>query len=282
MAITPIELKPIECLPGSINELVSPSKKFKRPPSLSESFAWTPENVERAYRVSLLLENEKTEEIIFSNISSNDISSDVETLTIYEKVAKKIIIIEKHVIAIIVKLLLHITLISIFETVFFFLYVSTLENAGIEKTVNTFINGAVNGCTNLTTFEVMILNDFLTPFVNVTKIIKNGNDEMRSRELFNNKIVAQAWTYVGVLSGLFVILLVYIQIRKIKIVWRSIILENLAMVFLLALYEFMFFETIIYPYQPLTASEIGRNAIEELENSCGLFINLTSITGIGS
>ena len=53
---------------------------------------------------------------------------------------------EKGALEICIKLLLHITLISIFETLFYFLYVSSLENSGIEWTVDTFINGAVAGC----------------------------------------------------------------------------------------------------------------------------------------
>ena len=38
---------------------------------------------------------------------------------------------EKQIISTLIKLLLHITLISIFETLFYFLYVSSIENNGI-------------------------------------------------------------------------------------------------------------------------------------------------------
>jgi len=59
MADEPIELKNVESMPGSINALVSTNKRLRRPPSLSESFAWTPENIERANLVPLISASEK-------------------------------------------------------------------------------------------------------------------------------------------------------------------------------------------------------------------------------
>jgi hypothetical protein len=52
--------------------------------------------------------------------------------------------------------------------------------------------------------------------------------------------------------------------------WTYIILENTSMVLLLGLYEFLFFDTIIYPYQPISTDEIERNMIQQLQNGCGL------------
>lgn len=70
--------------------------------------------------------------------------------------------------------------------------------------------------------------------------------------------------------GIFVMALVYIRLRRIEIRWRNVILENVCMVLLLALYELMFFNTIIYPYHPISTAEIGRNAVERLQNECGI------------
>ena len=70
--------------------------------------------------------------------------------------------------------------------------------------------------------------------------------------------------------GLFSIVIIYVKCRRIKIAWSYIILENTAMVGLLALYELLFFNTIIYPYQPISTEEIERNMIEQLQHSCGL------------
>ena len=177
---------------------------------------------------------------------------------------------EKHTLEICVKLLLHIMLISIFETLFYFLYISSLENSGIEWTISTFINEAVHGCERMNSTQIEKINDILKKYINPSDIINIGNNQESVRTVYNNMILSKAWRYIYVLMGLFSIVIVYVKCRCIKITWSYIVLENTAMVGLLALYELLFFNTIIYPYQPISTDEIERNMIEQLQNSCGL------------
>ena len=260
----PVELKNVESMPGSINQLISTNKRLKRPPSLSESFAWTPENIERANRIPLISSSERLN-ILQEETQAPD--SPVDLIAIPSITYFKY---EKQVVEVIIKLLFHITLISIFETLFYFLYVSSLENDGIEKTVNTFINGAANGCKNISQIQIEIIDDLLEPYINATEVIEDGNAAEISRNTYNKGISNIAWGYVGGVMGLFVLMAIYARIRKIAIKWKVVILENSAMVILLALYELMFFNTIIYPYHPISTDEIGRNAIETLQGSCGI------------
>lgn len=58
MAEKPIELKNVESMPGSINELLSINKRLKRPASLSDSFTFTPENIGRANLIPLIRSSE--------------------------------------------------------------------------------------------------------------------------------------------------------------------------------------------------------------------------------
>lgn len=261
------ELKPVESMPGSINELVSNKRKFKRPPSLSESFAFSPENIARASQIPLIPSSEKLYTLaddcalVPVEITQQDMSEiQLSSCCKYEIRAVEIII----------KLLLHLTLISIFETLFYFLYVSTLEDNGIEKTVNTFINELISSCSSLSPLQVQIVNDFLEQYINATQVITSGNQQEFLRATYNKNISNRAWAYVGGLSGLFVVAVGYIRWRKIKIYWKQVVLENVAMVLLLALYELMFFNTIIYPYEPISTAEIERNAVEALQGACGV------------
>jgi hypothetical protein len=258
MAETPVELKNVESMPGSINQLISTNKRLRRPPSLSESFAWTPENIERANLVPLIPSSEK-----LSIVAEEQPIYHTSTEIVHYKY-------EKQIVEVVIKLLLHITLIGIFETLFYFLYVSSLENNGIEKTVNTFINNAANGCSNLSSLEIAVIDSILEPFINTTQVIWEGNQEEAMRAVYNQEISNRAWAYVGGLLGIFILTTGYIFKRKIAINWRYIILENVAMVILLALYELMFFNTIIYPYEPVSTDEIARNAVEKLQDSCGI------------
>lgn len=257
MAEEPIELKNVESMPGSINALVSTNKRLRRPPSLSESFAWTPENIERANLVPLIPSSEKL----------NVLPEEVPQVPVQQIIHYKY---EKQIVEVVIKLLLHITLIGIFETLFYFLYVSSLENNGIENTVNTFINNAANSCTNLSFLEIQVIDSILSPFINASQVIQQGNSEEVVRTGYNEEISKRAWAYVGGLMGLFMLVTGYIIKRKIPVNWRYIVLENVGMVVLLALYELMFFNTIIYPYEPISTNEIARNAVEKLQSSCGI------------
>jgi hypothetical protein len=242
------ELKHVDSMPGSINQFISTNRRLKRPPSLSESFAWTPENIERAYTIPLIVQEQANQQEL------------EKQQTTYEQI----------IVEVTVKLLLHITLISVFETIFYFFYVSSLENNGIEKTVNTFINSAATTCTNLTTPEIEIVDYFLEQYINASLIIAKGNAKEISRSRYNETIINMAWSYVGALLGLSLITLIYIKKRRLVIPWKYIISENVAMVCLLALYELMFFNTIIYEYEPISTDEIARDAIEKFQKSCGL------------
>jgi hypothetical protein len=251
------ELKTVDSMPGSINELISINNRLKRPPSLSESFAWTPENIARANLIPLISSAERLEG------GQEDIEQVGEPSIKYWKY-------EKQIVEIFIKLLLHIVLISIFETLFYFLYVSSLENNGIVTTVNTFINNAVTNCMNISPLEIQIIDDFLEPYINASQVITEGDNTETQRMIYNESISRRAWAYVGGLMGLFMALTVYIRCRRIKINWRYIIFENTSMVVLLALYELMFFNTIIYSYEPISTDEISRDAIRKFQGSCGI------------
>jgi hypothetical protein len=249
----PIELKTVDSMPGSMNEFISTNKRLRRPPSLSESFAWEPDNVARAMQQPLMFPITQLQE--------------VEQVTPAPPMHWKY---EQYACELTIKLLLHISLISVFETLFYFLYVSALENNGIVKTVGTFINGAANGCKNMSSVDIQLIDDVLESFLNASQIIAAGNQEEASRATCNKNISNQAWYYVAGLSVIFMLAIGYVKKRKVAISWRPIILENVAMVCLLALYELMFFDTIIYPYEPISTNEIGRNAVRQLQNACGI------------
>ena len=251
------ELKTVDSMPGSINELIIVNKRLKRPPSLSESFASSPENIARANLMPLIPISERIDVMYEESEESAQIK------TIHYKY-------EKQIVEIFIKLLLHITMISIFETLFYFLYVSSLEDNGIVQTLNTFINGVVTQCRNLTPIQIDIVDNFLEPYINATQIIQQGGEEEITRNIYNKGISIRAWIYVGCLFGLLVITTIYIKLRRIEIKWRSIILENMAMVVMLALYELMFFNTIIYLYHPISADEIAKNAVITLQGQCGI------------
>jgi hypothetical protein len=252
------EMKELPALYGSLNAVVSAAHRLKRPPSLSESFAFTPENVERANRSSSNTQ---------LNLMVVETSPQVSPQAPASKTNEKCVLKFYHGV---LRLTFHLTLISVFETLFFFFYVSTMEDSGIQRTVGGFVNDAVLSCMNLTAPEKVVVNDILSAFINSTQVIQTGQQTYTQRMTYNKNLLNQAWIYVGGLSGFFILLVCGGYAKKVTIRWRSVVVENMLMITLLALYEYVFFMTIITPYQPLTANEIAMNAVESLQNQCGI------------
>lgn len=268
-----VELKDVPSLQGSINVIVSNQNRFRRPPSLSESYAWEPENIERAlasnYESSASLSIlERGDESNPQNPKSPQSPNNPQNIIfVHESNSFKIVLLDN-----IFRFLFHLTLISIFETVFFFFYVSTLEDNGIINTTNSIIEKVINSCSKFSNTEKEIANDILSLFVNESVIISNGISSEIERIIYNKKLYNRAWIYMGTLSGTlgFFLIIIYVCNQTHFIKWRVLILENIGLVFMLALYEYMFFSTIIIPYLPITGAEIEKNTIQELQSTCGL------------
>jgi len=268
------EMSGIASMPGSINSMIVDIYRMKRPPSLSESFAWTPQNVERAIAMrdsslSLFLLDDK-------QTSPSDSVGSVEVKTVAEAVAVAPIgedTYEFFIVNLILKFLFHIALISIFETVFFFVFVSSMEDSGILKTVTVLTDNIVHSCRNLTTLEIAIVDVLLEPFLNTTVMAQQANQMLQQRTVYNAGLFRNAWIYVGGFSALFLVGVAYAKKRRIRIRWRTLVFENLGLVFLLALYEYMFFSTVIFPFLPISGQEVANNLVLELQSTCHLLNN---------
>lgn len=245
------ELKALPELEGSLNIYVSQRNSLRRPPSLSESDALSPENVQRVKHTRMF-----------------DIVDLPEPKEQYQPDCLERL--ERPFILYTLRFTFHITLISIFESIFFFFYVSTLENNGINNTINFFVTDAVQACSNWTAWEQTVANDIISPWINVTNIQESAATVAANRLVANTRLLRISWVYVGIFGALFTVATAYAKIRKMNVWWCRLVAENLAMVLMLAFYEFLFFTTIITSYSPLSAEEIEANAINTLQSQCHL------------
>jgi hypothetical protein len=168
------------------------------------------------------------------------------------------------------RFIVHIFLISIFESLFFFSYVSKDEDAGILATTNFYTESIINSCTSLNNSESEILNVFLEKFINASEIISLGTGAHERRLALNTRLFNLSWSYTGFLGATFTGLLIFSYMNKFKIRWSHIFLENLAMVVFLGFYEYMFFLTIIKKYSTETPQEISTLFVSGLQQRCGL------------
>jgi hypothetical protein len=212
-----------------------------------------------SYSDSFVANMEPSDVVFLRSVSSSTLQVVAPTPTLSVK--------ENYYLDFLLRLLFHVSLISIFETIFFFVYVSTLEDNGILSIVNGYIEDVTDTCSNLNTQQKIFIQDLLI-IVNATTIIQNGNISEEMRNVYNKKLFNQAWYYMAGIVSLFACLSIGLFYKKYKINYKIVVLENLTMILLLGIYEFMFFQTIIFPYQAIGASEIDRNFIQQIKWKC--------------
>lgn len=171
---------------------------------------------------------------------------------------------------IILTILLHIFLLSIFEIIFYFTYVSRYENDAILNLADTYIGEISNSCSNLTSTEKLIWNIFLGSFLNATSIFGTASQATQIRRSENENLLNLSVVYSVILLILFLAEILYIWYKGRRIRWRRVFSENLLMLLFLGLYEFLFFRTIVINYRITSAPEIDASLVLAVQDQCGL------------
>jgi hypothetical protein len=163
---------------------------------------------------------------------------------------------------------LHLTFISLFETIFFWHFVSVQENEALMKLVVSYTQGIWSSCGNITNNQRQELLWFLDLFLNSSMIESSANTAYDQRSEYNNTLLIYSWIYVGSISTVLVCLMVTAFWKKVPVRWGYIFGENLTLVFLLGLYELMFFKTVVLDYQSLSIPEIDEQLFTMFQNNC--------------
>jgi hypothetical protein len=179
-----------------------------------------------------------------------------------------------HTLHFVYPFLFHITLISIFESAFFFAYVSTLEDNGILNTIQNYVNPLLQGCWNWTTEDRVYVEEILNTIVNTTTLSQEAIIAAQDRSTINASLMHRSWGYVGGLATLTALLTGILVWKKHPPKWKSLFIEQVSMVLLLAMYEWLFFRTIVLPYKAISATEVNQYVVTELHTICNLSIPL--------
>jgi len=175
-----------------------------------------------------------------------------------------------HILHFLYPFLFHITLISIFESAFFFAYVSTLEDNGILNTIQNYVNPLLQGCWNWTTEDKIYVQDILDLVLNGTTLSQEASAAEASRSTINASLMHRSWIYVGGLATLTTCITGILVWKKHPPKWKSLFIEQCSMVLLLAAYEWLFFRTIVLPYKAISVTEVNYYIVQELDTICNL------------
>jgi hypothetical protein len=155
-----------------------------------------------------------------------------------------------------------------FETVFFWLYVSKSEDKALIGLVNNYMVAVTDGCVLMTPADRQIMTDILSALINTTAVDQAGQVAVTERTAFNDTLLRNSWLYVAGLLGLVATLTVAASRTGRPVPWRLVIGENVALVACLGLYEWMFFHTIAFRYRAVTAAELDRMVVDEFNAAC--------------
>jgi hypothetical protein len=156
-----------------------------------------------------------------------------------------------------IKSAIHLFLISIFETLFFFQYVSITENNGILKTIDTYYTPLVNTCPSWNNVTKEVLYAFLTQGNEYNLIVSEGDLGKANRDSMNQRLLGESLGASGLCFGIVLIGSLWLLCKKIPVRWFVVFLENISMVIILGLYEYFFFRVIIYNYGTLSTPELN-------------------------
>ncbi len=168
-----------------------------------------------------------------------------------------------------IKSSLHVFLISVFETVFFFQYVSITENNGILKTINTYYGPLQASCYGWSNFSRWAVREVLDDVFNQTLVDAASAAAMTSRNSFNTELLVKSLSVSGVCLGVLMSLAAALRWRRIPVPWLGVLIENLMMVVLLGLYEYFFFRAIIYNYDTISTPELNAYLLDGLWSCTG-------------
>lgn len=178
--------------------------------------------------------------------------------------------------------IMHLSLISLFEIIFFFKIVVTFENSSFTGLIDNLASPLINVCKNLNSTEKILFTNIINSLINSTNINNDSYTSQKIRTINNNHLLALAWIYFGIITTISIItsilslcnisfltkeivineinepliLMNNIKIYKKHINIIKIIIDNIIMIFILGLYEYLFFKTIILKYLPISNNEL--------------------------
>lgn len=163
-----------------------------------------------------------------------------------------------------IRFTLHLSLIAIFETVFFWNVVAQSEDDALTSLIGSYTGGIVTGLSNLTAADRNAAAAALNALINIAAVNAQGAAAAADRNDYNTALLARSWTYFGATLGLCALLSALAKARRLPIQWRHVLLENVALVTLLGIYEWMFFHTVVFRYRAVSMEELDRNIVNQI------------------
>ena len=164
--------------------------------------------------------------------------------------------------------LFHLLLIATFELIFFNYYIIQFEVESLIKLTDQLINPIINTCNTLSNTSKIVVDNFINIFVNETVININAQTDLNTRNVFNHTLmITSIYYYIGVVIVFILSLSINLCLKR-KIDFCMILLDNIIMICILGIYEYIFFKNIIFKYNMISPNELIKNIMVNLLNAC--------------
>jgi hypothetical protein len=160
----------------------------------------------------------------------------------------------------------HLTLISLFEILFFFTFISVYEDGALLNVISSFTKNVPEQCSSLNNNQKEVFTFIFNMLVNTTDINSSANSALNERLVYNKTLFVKSWIYFAVIFGINIILLAIKFIYRIKVNLLKILSDNLFMIIILGIYEYIFFTTIILKYDTISTPELAQNIVNKFDN----------------
>jgi uncharacterized membrane protein YqhA len=177
---------------------------------------------------------------------------------------------ESQLINKLISITVHISLISVFENIFFWQFISKSEDIALQTTIDNFLQGTLNQCNTWSPNATQLIADLFQIFINQTLIQQQATIASTTRNQINYKLFVQSWIYYVSLLSLVVIISSITYYKKYKIKWKEVAIDNILLVVLLGIYEFTFFKTIAMQYSNITLPELENHIVSMLQDQCNI------------
>lgn len=236
---------------------------MKRPPSYSEGSIIDIDY----YRTNLLIRPLIEDTPVTSNTAHNsniNINTSIETPQNKPTIDYGQIIINK-----LCSFIFHLLLIAGFEILFFNFFILSYETNSIVSLVDQVAYPIINTCTELNNSSKIIIDNYINSVINQTLINQNAMKDYIQRIYINNQIFYKSVHYfIGIVSFLIGLIISNFCYFKKPIQFIVIVTDNIIMILILGIYEYIFFKNIVFQYQIIYPNEIIQNLIENIVLNC--------------
>jgi len=191
-----------------------------------------------------------------SDISMNISNSD---LCLFSQTQSKIIKYESNVEIKnkLISVFFHIFLMSVFEIFFYFFFIVNIEKELFLDKLMTYNNQLyANYNNNISPEQHAIISNIMNNLFNEKMLedLKNNYEEdMKQQQILFNMLLNKSIVLSTIVGSIFISSIIYGR-KEVKINW--VLFENILLFLFLGLYEYIFFNTIILKYNPITDGEI--------------------------